>query len=29
MNNLDRIAERAIVVWMLVFAAYIIWEVAR
>lgn len=29
MNKLDRIAERAIVVWMLLFAVYIIWEVAR
>lgn len=29
MNRLDRFAERAIVVWMLCFVAYFVWEVTR
>lgn len=29
MNKLDRIAERAVVVWILCFVAYFIWEMSR
>lgn len=29
MNRLDRLAERAVVVWMVLFVLYFGWEIAR